>query len=84
MRQKEEEGETKADKIKRERKEKAVKKALDTVNKTPADLDGVGRNSDKGGRTDGLPDPLKMTQAQFDKLTEKQKAELREDTLKVH
>lgn len=77
-------GETKAEKVKRDRKERAAKKALNAVNKTPTDLDKVGRDSDKAGRDDGLPDPLKMSVAQFDKLTEKQKAELREDTLKVH
>jgi len=74
----------KSEKVKLERKLNAQKKALDTVNKTPTNLDGVGRNSDKAGRDDGLPSPLKMSQAQFDKLTEVQKAELRDDTLKVH
>jgi hypothetical protein len=72
------------EKIKADRKRKAQDKALKTVKKTPADLKDVGVNSDKGGRTDGLPDPLKMTQAQFDKLTEAQKAELRDDTMKPH
>jgi hypothetical protein len=77
-------GETKAERVKRQRKEAATKKTLNAVKKTPTDLDDIGRDSDKAGRDDGLPNPLKMSQAQFDKLTEAQKAELRDDTLKPH
>ena len=70
-----------ADEVRKARKLKARKKALRAVKKTPTNLKDVGRNSDKAGRDDGLPDPLKMTQDQFDKLTEKQLAELREDKM---
>lgn len=72
-----------ADEVRAARKIKAREKALAAVKKTPTNLSKVGRNSDKAGRDDGLPDPLKMSQAQFDKLTEKQLAAMREDKLTV-
>ena len=65
------------------RKKAARKRALKTVKNTPANLKDIGNNSDKAGSDDGLPDPMKMSQKAFDKLTEKQKAALRGDKLAV-
>jgi gamma-glutamylcyclotransferase (GGCT)/AIG2-like uncharacterized protein YtfP len=74
----------KGEAVREERKTAARKKALKAVKDSPADLKDIGRNSDKAGRDDGLPDPLKMSQEDFDKLSEKQLKQLREDQVIAH
>ena len=65
--------------VRDQRSIKARKKVTNLVKKSPPDLRGKGKNSDKGGRDDGLPDVSKMSMEDFDKLTEAQLRELRED-----
>jgi hypothetical protein len=60
---------------------KQRKKNADAVRKSPPDISKAGRDSDKGGKGDGLPDVSKMSHAQFDKLSETELAKLRGDLL---
>lgn len=69
----------KTEKSKRSHKaRKAVNKAAKS---SPPNINKAGRDSDKGGRGDGLPDVTKMSPEQFAKLDEKDLAKLRGDVL---
>lgn len=57
------------------------KKNAAAQKKAAPDMSGAGRDSDKGGRGDGLPDVTKMTPEQFDKLSESDLSKLRGDVL---
>ena len=57
-----------------QRKENAVDKALKTAQ--PANLADVGKNSDQLGKTRSAKDVLKMSDAEFDKLTDEELAEM--------
>ena len=65
--------------IKEQRNIKARKKVARLVKNSPPDLRGKGKDSDKGGKDDGLPKVSKMSMEQFDKLSEAQLRELRGD-----
>jgi len=69
----------KADALRKERVEGAVKKGLDANGKQPADTTKVGLDSDKGGAKDQKIDVMKLTQAQFAKLDEETLSSLRGD-----
>lgn len=69
------------DLVRKKREAAARRKVADVAAKSPPDLANKGRDSDKGGSGDGLPDVTKMTPEQFSKLTETQLRELRGDTL---
>ena len=70
-----------ADILRSQRGHQARKKAADTVRRSPPDISKAGRDSDKGGKGDGLPDIGKMSPEQFDKLSEEDRAKLRGDFL---
>lgn len=57
---------------------KAVNKA---AKKSPPNITKAGRDSDKGGKGDGLPDVTKMSPEQFAKLSEGELAKMRGDVL---
>ena len=65
--------------VRGQRKTAARKKVVSLIKKSPPDLTGKGRDSDKGGERDGLPNVSKMGLEEFDKLTEAQKKEMRGD-----
>lgn len=74
--------EAKAQKAKDEaakRAEEARKKGHDTKSKQPADTKAVGEDSDKGGKRGGKLDIEKMTDKDFDKLTDEELKALRGD-----
>jgi hypothetical protein len=60
-----------------ERKQGAVKKAIDTVKKQPASTNGLGKDSTKSA----VPDVSRMSQDEFEKLPEATQARLRGDEL---
>lgn len=60
---------------------RARRKVNDVQKKSPPDTGKAGKDSDKGGSRDGLPDITKMSIEQFDKLSEKELRELRGDRL---
>lgn len=69
---------------KSQRAHKARKAAAAAAKATPPDASKAGRDSDKGGKGDGLPDVTKMTPEQFAKWAEADPealARLRGDTL---
>ena len=69
---------------KSQRAHKARKAAAEASKAMPPDASRAGRDSDKGGKGDGLPDVSKMTPDQFDKWAAdnpSQMAQLRGDTL---
>lgn len=69
---------------KSQRAHKARKAAAEAAKAMPPDASRAGRDSDKGGKGDGLPDVSKMTPDQFDKWAAEnpsQMAQLRGDTL---
>lgn len=61
------------------RKGEAVKKALDTKGKQPADTGKTGLDSDKAGKSGKSVDIDKMTDKDYDKLDEAEKRRLRGD-----
>lgn len=56
-----------------------VKRNTRTARQQPPDLDSVGDDSDKAGQTDTLPDPLQLTDSEWDALPEETKKRLRGD-----
>lgn len=64
-----------------ERKEAAVKKAVDTVKRSPPDMSAVGKDSDKMGGGVTAREVMKMSQAEFNKLDERTLAQMRGDEL---
>lgn len=68
------------EKLKAERKKAAVDKALDAVDKSPATATTkAGLNSDSAGAQRTAKDVIKMSQADFAKIDEKELARLRGD-----
>jgi hypothetical protein len=65
--------------VRQGRKVKGRKRVAKAIKKSPPDLRGKGKDSDKGGQDDGLPKASKMSMAQFDKLSEKDKRAMRGD-----
>ncbi len=59
----------------------ARRKAAAAVDKTPANLSGAGKDSDKGGKPNGALNVFQMTQDQFDKLDDETKSLNRGDSL---
>jgi len=59
----------------------ARKKVADVARQSPPDITDKGRDTDKVGTGDGLPDVTKMTPEQFSKLTDTQLSNLRGDTM---
>jgi hypothetical protein len=59
----------------------ARKKVADVARRSPPDITGQGRDTDKVGTGDGLPNVTKMTPEQFAKLSDAQLRKLRGDTL---
>jgi chromosome segregation ATPase len=64
-----------------QRAHKQRKKNADAAKKMPPDIAAAGRDSDKGGKGDGLPDVTKMSPEQFDKLSEAELSKMRGDVL---
>mgnify|MGYP001370444496 CR=1 FL=1 len=71
----------KADDVRNKRGETERKRVAGAAKKMPPSLNGRGRDSDKAGERDGLPDITRMTPEQFDKLTPEQLSILRQDRL---
>jgi hypothetical protein len=71
----------KADEVRSKRSETERKRVAGAAKKMPPSLAGKGRDSDKLGARDGLPDITRMTPEQFDKLTPEQLSTLRGDRL---
>jgi hypothetical protein len=67
--------------VRTRRKVTARKKVADVAKKSPPDITDKGRDTDKVGTGDGLPDVTKMTPEQFAELSEAQIRKLRGDTL---
>lgn len=67
--------------VRTKRKVAARKKVADVAKKSPPDITDKGRDTDKVGTGDGLPDVTKMTPEQFASLSEAQLRKLRGDTL---
>lgn len=65
----------------KDRKSKAVEKAVDTSQKQPKALDRIGADSDKAGGGISSQNVLKMSQKDFNSLDEKTLARLRGDEL---
>ena len=65
--------------VRQERKEGAVAKALDTAARQPANAAGIGENSDAAGGRLKAADVIKMDQATFAKLDDKELKKLRGD-----
>ena len=59
----------------------ARKKVADVARRSPPDITDKGRDTDKVGTGDGIPDVTKMTPEQFAKLTDTQLRQLRGDTM---
>jgi hypothetical protein len=64
-----------------ERKQGAVKTALDAAKRTPPSTARVGMDNDKAGGALTAADLKKMSQADFAKLTDEQLAQMRGDTI---
>jgi hypothetical protein len=64
-----------------ERKQEAVKTAVEAVKKTPPSTTRVGMDNDKAGGALTAADIKKMSQADFAKLTDEQLAQMRGDVL---
>jgi hypothetical protein len=69
------------DVVRSKRSQQARKKVASTVKKSPPDLADRGRDSDKRGMGDGLPDVTRMSPEEFDKLSSEQLRKLRGDFL---
>lgn len=69
------------DVVRTKRKVAARKKVAEVVDKSPPDITDKGRDSDKVGTGDGLPDVTKMSPEQFAQLTDAQLRKLRGDTI---
>jgi len=69
------------DVVRTKRKVAARRKVADVVSKSPPDITDKGRDSDKVGTGDGLPDVTKMSPSQFAELSEAQLRKLRGDSL---
>ena len=69
------------DVIRTKRQVAARKKVADLASKSPPDITDKGRDTDKVGTGDGLPDVTKMTPEQFAKLSEAQLSKLRGDSV---
>jgi hypothetical protein len=67
--------------LRNQKRQAARKKVLKAVKKSPPDLKGTGKDSDKSGSADGLPDISKMSHEQFDALSEAELKKARGDTL---
>ena len=75
------EAKKKAEEAAAKRKEEAVKKGLDAKGQQPVDSKEAGLDSDKAGRKGSLKDPNKLSEAEWDKLTDEEKARMRGDIL---
>jgi hypothetical protein len=69
------------DLLRTKRQAAARKKVADVAKKSPPDLTDKGRDTDKVGTGDGIPDVTKMTPEQFAKLSDTQLSKLRGDTV---
>jgi hypothetical protein len=69
------------DLVRTKRQVAARKKVADVAKKSPPDLTDKGRDTDKVGTGDGIPDVTKMTPEQFAKLSDTQLSKLRGDTI---
>jgi hypothetical protein len=69
------------DVVRNKRGQKARKKVVRAIKQSPPDLNKKGKDSDKQGSGDGLPDATKMSQEQFEKVEEKDLKSMRGDTL---
>jgi hypothetical protein len=67
--------------VRSRRGQQARKRVAKTVKKAPPDISKTGRDSDKLGTGDGLPDITKMSPEQFDKLSESDLKKMRHDSL---
>lgn len=67
--------------VRTKRNVRARKKVAEVAEKSPPDIIDKGRDSDKVGTGDGLPDVTKMTPDQFAELSEAQLRKLRGDNL---
>lgn len=67
--------------VRSKRSQQARKRVAKVVKKSPPSLADKGRDSDKTGSGDGLPDVTKMTPEQFDELSEADLKKLRHDRL---
>jgi hypothetical protein len=65
--------------VRQKRGQQARRTAAKAAAASPPDITDKGRDSDKAGTGDGLPDPTKMTPEQFDNLTEDQVRQMRGD-----
>jgi len=74
------EAEAKAKAEAEKRTAEAAKRGLDTKNAQPADAK-AGADSDKGGKTGSTKDTARMSDSEFNKLTEDEKRKLRGDDL---
>ena len=74
-------GDVDSDLIRTKRQVAARKKVADVARKSPPDLTDKGRDTDKVGTGDGIPDVTKMTPEQFAKLSDTQLSKLRGDTV---
>ncbi len=73
---------SKDQKTERSRRGHKARKAVNKASKkSPPNINKAGRDSDKGGKGDGLPDVTKMTPEQFAKLSDKELAKMRGDVL---
>ena len=77
----EEKEEDKADGVRKKRAAAARKKVAAAKKQGPPDTADAGKDSDKIGSKDGLPDITRMSPDQFDKLTPDQLSEIRQDRL---
>lgn len=59
----------------------ARKRVSEAAKKSPPDIKDKGRDSDKTGQGDGLPDVTKMSIEQFEKLSTEQLKRLRNDSM---
>jgi len=67
--------------VKSARAQQGRKRVADAVKRMPPSLKDKGRDSDKAGARDGLPDVTRMSQEQFDKLTDDQLDALKNNQL---
>jgi hypothetical protein len=70
-----------AEQVAKERKAQGLKRNVDAANRQPADLSKTGLDSDKVGASLTAATIGKMSQAQFDKVSEADKAKARGDTV---
>ena len=68
------------DVVRAKRSVTARKKVAEVARRSPPDITDKGRDTDKVGTGDGLPDVTKMTPEQFAKLTDTQLRKIRGDT----